>query len=331
VNDGAGVVIRSPNHLGDLVMALPTLALAPAADVIVPRPLAPLLALAERDGELIPLERGRRGFLAAARSLRRRRPRKAVLLTPSFSSAALARAGGVAERRGLDTDGRRFLLTDAVPREAARSRHRTALYHLLLTGGDPREKLVPTLDVPQALRAQWRERTGIRRPYEIGLFPGGNASSRRWFPERFAEVAVRLSRQGARVIVFGGPAERDLTRAVAGEAAIDAGGTTDLLMLAAALAECDILVTNDSGPMHLAAAVGTPTISLWGAGDPAETGVTAPADRMLRRPDLPCVPCVKNECPRSGRGYLLPEAERECLRLIDVKDVLEALARPAPR
>jgi heptosyltransferase-2 len=330
VSDGRGLVIRSPNHLGDLVMALPTLALVPAADVLVPRAFAPLLALADRAGELIPLERGRAGLVATARALRHRRPHRAVLLSPSFSSALGVRLAHVPVRRGLDTDGRRLLLTDPVPRSAARGRHRAALYHFLLTGEDPQGRPVPDLPVPQALRAQWRERIGPRKAHEIGLFPGGNASSRRWLPERFAEVATRLSRQGARVVVFGGPAERDLTRAVAGEAAVDAGGTTDLLMLAAALSECDILVTNDSGPMHLAAAVGTPTISLWGAGDPAETCVTAPSDRMLRRPDLPCVPCVKNSCPRTGRGYLLPEAERECLRLIDVKDVLEALGRPVP-
>jgi lipopolysaccharide heptosyltransferase II len=331
VNDGSGLVIRSPNHLGDLVMALPTLALVPAADVLVPRSLAPLLALADRQGSLIPFEHGRAGFLPAVRALRRFRPSRAILMTPSFAAALVVRVGGVPERRGLDTGGRRLLLTDPVPQSAARGRHRTALYHLLLTGEDPVAGLVPTLAVPETLRAQWRERLGRRRPFEIGLFPGGNAGSRRWFPERFAEVAARLARQGARVVVFGGPHERALTRTVAGAAAVDAGGTTDLPLLAAALSECDILVTNDSGPLHLAAAVGTPTISLWGAGDPAETGVMATSSRMLRRPDLPCVPCVKNECPRTGPGYLLPEAERECLRLIDVKDVLEALGRPAPR
>jgi heptosyltransferase-2 len=328
VNAGSALLIRSPNHLGDLVMALPALALDPAAELLVPRALAPLAALLDRTGDVIAFERGRGGFIATARALRRHNPRRAILLTPSFSAALLLVAGGVGERRGLDTDGRRWLLTDAVPRSVVRGRHRSVLYHLLVTGQDPPAPPVPVLAVPAPLRAHWRTLVGPRRPTEVGVFPGGNAPSRRWDPERFAEVVRRLVRQGARVIVFGGPAERALTAAIAGPDAFDAGGRTDLPLLAAGLAECDILVTNDSGPMHLASAVGTPTISLWGAGDPTETGVLGAGHRMLRRPDLPCVPCVKNECPRRGPGTFLPEAERECLRLIDVKHVLEALARP---
>jgi ADP-heptose:LPS heptosyltransferase len=102
-------------------------------------------------------------------------------------------------------------------------------------------------------------------------------------------------------------------------------------MLAAGLAECDILITNDSGPLHLAAAAGTRTLSLWGAGDPAETGVRGAAHTLLRHPELPCVPCVRNECPRHGAGYVLPEAERECLQLIRAADVLSAVhAMAAP-
>jgi heptosyltransferase II len=326
--DGA-LLIRSPNHLGDLVMALPSLALVPDAHVLVPRALAPLVALLDRSGDVLPFERGRRGFLGTAATLRRVvRPCRGILLTPSFSSAAVLVAARVPERRGLATDGRRLLLTDPVPRTAVHGRHRAALYWLLVAGDDPPAPPAPRLPVPAPLRARWRELVGPRKPTEIGLFPGGNASSRRWDPDRYAEVGRRLTRQGARVVVFGGPAERALTREVAGDAGFDAGGRTDVALLAAALAECDILVTNDSGPMHLAAAVGTPTISLWGAGDPAETGVIGTGHRMLRRPDLPCVPCVKNECPRHGTGTFLPEAERECLRLIDVKQVLDALARP---
>jgi ADP-heptose:LPS heptosyltransferase len=115
---------------------------------------------------------------------------------------------------------------------------------------------------------------------------------------------------------------------VAGDVGFDAGGRTDLSLLAAGLGECDILISNDSGPLHLAAAVGTPTVSLWGAGDPQVTGVVGPQHRILRRADLPCVPCVKNECPRTGAGYLLPKAERECLQLIEVPEVLAAANRP---
>jgi ADP-heptose:LPS heptosyltransferase len=77
--------------------------------------------------------------------------------------------------------------------------------------------------------------------------------------------------------------------------------------------------------MHLAAAVGTPVVSLWGAGEPRETGPLGPRHAVLRHPELPCVPCRRNACPRSGRGTFLPEAARECLALVTVDEVLAAV------
>jgi ADP-heptose:LPS heptosyltransferase len=160
----------------------------------------------------------------------------------------------------------------------------------------------------------------------VGVFPGSNASSRRWAPERFAETVRRLAAAGYEVVVFGGPGEEALSREVAGDAALDLGGRTDLPTLAAGLAACRAVLTNDSGPMHLAAAVGTPVVALFGAGDPRETGPLGPGHRVLRHPELGCVPCRKNVCPRAGRGTFLREAARECLGLIGVDEVLAAVA-----
>lgn len=328
-------------------MALPALAAAPEADVLVARGLVPLLGLVpgfgmvadgegapgEGEGEarpgarrrVIPFDRGWRGTARAAGALRRGRYGRGVLLTPSFSSALVFTLGGVPERRGAATDGRRVLLTDPVEPEALAGLHRAASYVALVTGRAPERPPVPRLVVPGALRARWREVTGLADGPVVGIFPGGNASSRRWDPERFAAVARRLAGEGARVVVFGGPSERGLAAEVAGDVALNVAGRTDLPLLAAGLAACDLLITNDTGPMHLAAAVGTATISLWGAGDPAETGPLGEGHVLLRRPDLPCAPCVRNECPRRGRGYILPEAERECLRLVEVSDVVAAI------
>ena len=99
-----------------------------------------------------------------------------------------------------------------------------------------------------------------------------------------------------RVVVFGGRSERELTRAVAGTSALDAGGRTVAALLAAALHACHIPVSNDTGPMHLAAAVGTPTVSIRG-----------------------------NECPRRSPGTMLPEAHRKCVSLMLVEDVPGAI------
>ncbi|HSJ63971.1 MAG TPA: glycosyltransferase family 9 protein [Gemmatimonadaceae bacterium] len=336
-----GVIVRAPNHLGDLVMALPALTgrdarcatgdAGAAADVVVVRGLTPLLEMAGGHGEVLPLDRGMRGFWAAVGELRRRRYARGVLLTPSFGSALLFAAGGVAHRRGTPTDARGALLHDGVPVESLRAMHRASAYVLLATGHAPDEPPAPALDVPDDARDRFSALAGpdAGRP-TIGLFPGSNASSRRWDADRYASLARRLAREGVRVLVFGGTQEARLTAQVAGEAALDLGGRTDLPMLAAGLAACRLLVSNDSGPMHLAAAVGTPTVTLQGPADPVVTRPLGERHVMLRHPELPCVPCVKNVCPRSGRGYVLPDATRECLRLISVDDALETVrAHPA--
>jgi heptosyltransferase II len=325
-------LIRTPNHLGDLVMALPALAAAPEADVVVADWLAPLVELLPRQGEVIPFRRGSAGMLNTARSLRRRRYTYGVLLPPSFSSALLFRLGGVSRVRGTATDRRSLLLSDVLPGDRLRERHRTLLYLELVTGaaGDP---AAPRLPVPAEPMARWQRLwhdvagsaagPGNGGPV-VGVFPGSNAVSRRWDAERYAGVVRGLVELGAHVLVFGSGGESALTREVAGEAGLDLGGSTDLPVLAAALSSCDILVTNDSGPMHLAAAVGTRTLVVSGPADTKETAPGGTGHVYLQRLDLPCVPCVRNECPRSGAGFILPEAERECLRLIEVPEVLTA-------
>jgi ADP-heptose:LPS heptosyltransferase len=127
-------IIRVPNHLGDLIMALPALAAAPDADIVVARWLLPITDMLGRASRVIPLDRGTRGLLRAAGEVRRRRCGSGVLLPPSFSSALLFRLGGVRHIRGTATDGRRLLLSDAVPVTRIRDRHRTLVYHDLVTG-----------------------------------------------------------------------------------------------------------------------------------------------------------------------------------------------------
>jgi heptosyltransferase II len=319
-------VVRAPNHLGDLVMSLPALEAAGPADILVAAPIAPLLAMARIDGRVIPLVRGTRGAARAVRALRHGHYTRGVLLTPSFSSALLFRLGGIPTRRGTPTDARATLLTDPVPPAALTGLHRAVQYFFLLTGNHSTD-LVPRLQVPPTAQTQFDELlTASGDGPLIGLFPGSHAASRRWSAQSFAELAARLANRGYRVAVFGGPRERPITSQVAGRAAADLGGRTDLQTLAAGLAACALVVTNDSGPLHVAAAVGTPTISLWGAGDPRITGPLGASNRLLRHPELPCVPCTRNVCPRAGAGYVLPDAHNECLALITVDDVDTAVS-----
>lgn len=327
---GSSLVVRAPNHLGDLVMALPALATAAADAVVVPRSLAPVLDLAELPGRTVPLDRGTAGLLRAAWKLRPERYGRGVLLTPSFSSALLFHLAGVGRRRGTPTDGRRLLLSDTVPLNRLEGIHRVAAYHILVTGREPESLQAPSLPVRADLRQRFRQTWKLGNGVLVGVFPGSNARSRRWPPDRFAAVVRTLADGERKVLVFGGPAEQEITQAVAGDRGLDLGGRTDLPALAAGLAECQILVTNDSGPMHLAMAVGTPTVSLLGAADPVATGPIDGPHRVVRRAELPCVPCVKNVCPRHGPGFILPRAENECLQLIQVPEVLSAVRQMAP-
>jgi ADP-heptose:LPS heptosyltransferase len=161
----------------------------------------------------------------------------------------------------------------------------------------------------------------------VGLFPGANAPARRWPAERFAELARRIAGTGARVVSMGGAGEAVLTASVAAVApgALDAGGRTDLVDLAALLSLCDLVVTNDTGPMHLAGAVGTPTVSLWGPSDPDEVRQVGAPDVRVTGPELPCKPCYRNHCARRGAGTLLLDAHEECMRLIEVDSVVRAV------
>jgi ADP-heptose:LPS heptosyltransferase len=192
----------------------------------------------------------------------------------------------------------------------------------LVTGHRPDGPPTPRLTIGPEQRTAFATLGPLAGEGLIGVFPGSQASSRRWGAGRFRDLVARLRGAGHPVVVFGGPGERALTAEVAGDQATDLGGRTDLALLASGLSACRLLVTNDSGPMHLAAAVGTPVVALFGAGDPAETGPLGPAHQVIRHAGLPCIACRRNACPRRGRGNFLPRAERECLELITVDEVM---------
>ena len=319
-------IIRAPNHLGDVVAALPAI-VADRSDVLVVRWLALVLEMSGTPGEIIPFDRGLAGFRRAVGELSSRSYEQGVLLTPAFSAAWLFRWGGVTRLRGTATDGRSFMLSERIPAEALRPHHRINGYKLLL-GQDPSgpptgHRLIPR----EGLVDRWRTRTNRGGGPLVGLFPGANAPARRWPADRFCRIAKMIGDRGAKVVVMGGVAETAVTARVAAAApgALDAGGRTDLAELAALLSVCDLVVTNDTGPMHLAGAVGTPTVSLWGPSDPNEVRQVGATDIRVTGAELPCKPCYRNHCMRRGRGTLLADAHEECMQLIEVQDVLSAV------
>jgi heptosyltransferase-2 len=232
------------------------------------------------------------------------------------------------------------LLTDPVDRTELLADHRVneflTIAGLPVAAGEPP---APRLKNFAASDSAWADRRkSLRIPDDgkspVALFPGANGASRRWPAEKFAALGRSLATRGYRVLVLGGPDDREVTAEVTGQARTadghydgavrDLGGRTSLVELAGVLAECHLLVTNDTGPMHLAAALDRPIVALEGPADVRQTRPLARRVRLIGRFDLPCVPCVKNDCPRTGRGTLLESAERECLRLVTVDEVLES-------
>jgi ADP-heptose:LPS heptosyltransferase len=160
------------------------------------------------------------------------------------------------------------------------------------------------------------------RPYVV-VHPGATVRARAWAPERNAELVAALGAQGTPVVVTGGAGERDLCAYVAGEAAHNLCGRTDFTTLGRVIADAQAIVVGNTGAAHVAAAVGTPVVSLFAP--------TIPAARfrpwlvphvLLGKQDIPCAGCRARECP-------LPH--QRCLDAVDVEDVLAALATLLPR
>ncbi len=280
--------------------------------------------------ELIPYEapRGWRGLdqkWNLARQLRRRRYDCAILLQNAFEAAALVRTAGIPERIGFSRDGRGFLLTRAVPvpRPGEIPRHQRFYYlELLRRAGlissyseSDSIRLSGALAAAEGGRKRFR-RAGLSRAV-IGVSPGAAyGGAKRWLTGRFAEAAVQLARDcDADLALFGSAQEFAICQSVyeqieaAGQHAINFAGTTSLSEFIELAAACDIFLTNDSGPMHIASALGVRTVAIFGATDDQATGPTGKASRVVREA-VECSPCLLRECPIDHRCMTGVNADR---------------------
>ena len=304
MSDVERLLVRAPNWVGDVVLSLPALRDARRAfprarlEVLARAWVADLYrAVPEVDGV-----RESRGTLADADALRQQFDR-AILLPNSFATAFAVWRAGIPERWGYATDGRGLLLTRRCPvPEAVRGRSQVYYYRAMLeglgiaTGGPPDA----SLRCPEEWRARGAQLLGDGEEW-IGVNPGAfYGSAKRWLPERFGAAADRVARRvGARVVLVGGPQERPLAEAIAegmeAPVRVLCGGTT-LAELVGVLSRLRLLLTNDSGPMHVAAALGVPLVAVFGSTDWRETSPVGSASRVVREP-AHCAPCLLRECP----------------------------------
>jgi lipopolysaccharide heptosyltransferase II len=246
----------------------------------------------------------------------------AILLQNAFEAAWIAWLAGVPERIGYNRDGRRLLLTRAVrpPKRGEIPRHERFYYLELLRRAGLMDGL-PECDAIH-LTPPPGARNGKRI---IGVSPGAAyGSAKRWLPERFAEAAGEVARKrGAAIALFGSGSERALCEKVAeqlkGVEVINYAGQTTLAQFIDLAAGCELFLTNDSGAMHIASALGVPTVAIFGATDDVATGPTGPRARVVREA-VECSPCLLRECPIDHRCMTRVSAERvvgEALRLLD--------------
>lgn len=314
------IAVRLTNWVGDCVMNTPFLgrlrAIYPKARIGVwgRKSVTGILQNHPHVDEIHVLDdKSRGGFLAAARELRAWRADLGFLLPNSLQTAALFAFAGVKRRVGYDRDGRRLLLTDPVAlRPEDLAVHEVRYYLRLLHRFDPAPPASPPpllLAVTDAERAEmetWLETRGVA-PGEmvLGVNPAAFfGTAKRWPAERYAEAArVLADRLDCRVVVTGLPQERDVAQAVcdAGGARFHNGaGEMSLRQLMAFLARCGLYLTNDSGAMHIAAALGTPLVAVFGSTDWVTTAPLSPKARIVRV-ETPCAPCLLRHCPIDHR------------------------------
>jgi heptosyltransferase-2 len=314
------ILVRATNWVGDAVMSLPALRALrqrfPDARIsILAKPwVADLYRREDFCDELIPLT-GLTFFekCRAARALRPHHFDTAILLQNAFEAAAIAYLAGARERIGYARDGRGFLLTRAiaVPKPGEIPRHESFYYLELLRRAGILDEM-PVNDLIRLECASAARSAGLERFRRlgmgnsvIGVSPGAAyGTAKRWLPERFAESANRVANElGASVAIFGSKSERDLCESVAksitGPVKNFTGETTlaEFIDLAAA---CRVYLTNDSGAMHIASALGVPTVAVFGATDDQTTGPTGPLAKVIRE-QVECSPCLKRECPIDHR------------------------------
>lgn len=313
--DFSKILIRATNWVGDAVMCLPALNAIrerfPRAHIaILAKPwVADLYRRESFADEVILYSPASRWKMAG--ELRARRFDCAILLQNAFEAALIAWLAGIPNRIGYRRDGRGLLLTQAVtvPKRGEIPRHQRFYYLELLR----RAGIVDRL--PESTAIRLTPPPADRKTRIIGVSPGAAfGTAKQWLPERFAEAAGTLATaRGASIALFGSQSERALCAQVAAllptHAVTNHAGETTLTQFIERAAQCELFLTNDSGAMHIASALGVPTVAIFGATDHIATGPTGTHARVVRQ-QVECSPCLLRECPIDHRCMTRISADR---------------------
>ncbi|MFQ5560853.1 MAG: lipopolysaccharide heptosyltransferase II [Nitrospinota bacterium] len=346
------ILVRAPNWLGDVMMCTPALTSLrktyPKANisVLVKKELKEALAGNPDISEIITFPSGAPFFKRVQfyLSLRVKKIDLAILFTNSFESALCAYLASARQRVGYNRDFRRLFLTDPVctPSRLPPRIHQSDYYlNLVRKKGEPSRKgTVRNLDktegekeliffIPDADRNEvkkvWEQEGLTKAPLVIGFGPGaafGNA--KRWPPFRYALLGDKIVQKlGGRVVLFGSGVDDGVCENIIGlmnEKALSLAGKSSIKGLGAFLEKCDAYVTNDSGPMHIAASLKTPVVAIFGSTDQAESAPLSPLSTVVTA-GASCSPCWKRECP----------SDHTCMESISADEVFTALQKILPK
>lgn len=352
------ILVRGVNWIGDAVMTLPALRalrkVYPESHIslLVKPSVAPIFEKDPSIDRIVLYEdhfKGVIGKLRLAYRLRKMGFSKAVLFQNAFDAAVITFFAGIPERVGYGRDRRGFLLTKPIPFNDDDKRFHHIDYYLNLISElqAPSSKLQTNnfhpwiyLSIDERLAA--RERLSqLKRPI-LGINPGATyGPAKRWFPERFAEVAGWFIRDtGGSVVIFGGHSEVETAEEIFQKLTLNLPtlnfelrtqkselsfmlnltGKTSLRELIILISECDAFVTNDSGPMHISYAVGTPLVAIFGSTDPELTGPVGDGNEVIKC-DLSCSPCFERRCKYN---------DMRCMYAITSEDVYHGIKKIIP-
>jgi ADP-heptose:LPS heptosyltransferase len=338
----ARILLLRLERIGDLLMALPAIAdvraLAPLAriDLVVGSwnaDLAHAITGVSRVKVLDAgwLARGEAGLglpslLRAARHWRREQYDLAINFEPDIRTNLLLAVSGASWTAGFTSGGGGAVLDAAIAYDTHTHTTDNARRLVGAVLGHPPvgEPGRASLDIPASSHAVAASRLGKAEGPLVGMHVSGGRAIKQWPPARFADVGRRLIEAGATIVLTGSPADRVLIDQVAADLlpgrVIDVAAELGLLDVAAILQRLDLLVTGDTGPMHLAAAVGTPVVAVFGPSDPARYAPRGPKDHIVRV-DLPCSPCNRIRLPPARCIGHTPD----CLSSISADRVMAAV------
>ena len=314
------ILIRASNWLGDSVISVPAAraikAGRPDAHITIaaPEKIASVWKLVPEVDEILPVES--RSLFSVAKKIRRKDPFDVAIIFPNSLRTALeVWVAGIPRRVGFPGHSRRWLLNQIVADEPRRGpiQHQVVRYLRMA-----REVGAPP-DPPQLRKFLPRIKTN-GAPAKIGLCPGAEyGPAKRWLPERFAEAALAIAEQRpVQWILFGTAADKEtgaIIESVLGAHCTNRIGQTTLDQLMSELGECALLLTNDTGTMHLATLIGVPVVAIFGSTEPRLTGPLGSGHDIIRH-QVECSPCFLRECPIDFR----------CMKAVSVEEVVAAVS-----